>query len=112
MPSSDTTRLNKYISESGVCSRREADKFIEQGTVFVNGKRATIGAQVSSKDKVVVNGNLIEPRAPKTPSTLPSTSPRASPAPPKPASRTTSSATSSTVSGSSPSAASTKTPRA
>ncbi|UOQ50849.1 23S rRNA pseudouridine(2604) synthase RluF [Hymenobacter cellulosivorans] len=65
MPSSDTTRLNKYISESGVCSRREADRFIEQGTVFVNGKRATIGTQVSSKDKVVVNGNLIEPRAPE-----------------------------------------------
>ncbi|MCB2407950.1 23S rRNA pseudouridine(2604) synthase RluF [Hymenobacter lucidus] len=65
MPSPETTRLNKYISESGVCSRREADKYIEAGTVFVNGKRATIGTQVSSKDKVIVNGALIEPRAPE-----------------------------------------------
>ncbi|WP_375436472.1 23S rRNA pseudouridine(2604) synthase RluF [uncultured Hymenobacter sp.] len=58
-----TTRLNKYISESGFCSRREADKFIEQGNVFVNGKRAKIGVQVGSKDRVVVNGHAIEPRA-------------------------------------------------
>ncbi|MDU0371468.1 23S rRNA pseudouridine(2604) synthase RluF [Hymenobacter endophyticus] len=57
------TRLNKYISESGICSRREADRHIEQGNVFVNGKRAGIGDQVTRKDRVVVNGNLIEPRA-------------------------------------------------
>lgn len=57
------TRLNKYISESGLCSRREADRFIEQGVVFVNGKRAGVGVQVEPTDKVVVNGNLIEPRA-------------------------------------------------
>ncbi|GAA4380576.1 23S rRNA pseudouridine(2604) synthase RluF [Hymenobacter koreensis] len=57
------TRLNKYISESGICSRREADRFIEQGVVTVNGKRAGIGDQVTEKDRVVVNGNLIEPRA-------------------------------------------------
>jgi 23S rRNA pseudouridine2604 synthase len=58
-----STRLNKYISESGICSRREADRFIEQGVVFVNGKRAGVGDQVEPTDKVVVNGNLIEPRA-------------------------------------------------
>ncbi|GAA3995589.1 hypothetical protein GCM10022408_02650 [Hymenobacter fastidiosus] len=63
MPSSDSTRLNKYISESGVCSRREADKFIAEGNVFVNGKRAKIGDQVSPKDRVIVNGAHIEPRA-------------------------------------------------
>ena len=55
-------RLNKYISESGICSRREADRFIEQGNVFINGKRATIGDQVNSGDVVKVNGQLIEPR--------------------------------------------------
>ncbi|GAA3928954.1 23S rRNA pseudouridine(2604) synthase RluF [Hymenobacter algoricola] len=65
MPSSESTRLNKYISESGVCSRREADKFIAEGNVFVNGKRAKIGDQVSSKDRVIVNGAHIEPRAPE-----------------------------------------------
>ena len=57
------TRLNKYISESGVCSRREADRHIEQGNVLLNGKRASIGDQVTSKDRVVVNGIAIEPRA-------------------------------------------------
>ncbi|QIX60405.1 23S rRNA pseudouridine(2604) synthase RluF [Hymenobacter sp. BT18] len=57
------TRLNKYISESGICSRREADRHIEQGNVLVNGKRAAIGDQVTSKDRVVVNGIAIEPRA-------------------------------------------------
>ncbi len=52
-------RLNKFISDSGVCSRREADKYIEQGHVVVNGKRAKLGDQVSVKDKVMLNGNLI-----------------------------------------------------
>ena len=55
-------RLNKYISDSGICSRREADKFIEQGHVVVNGKRAKLGDQVSVKDKVHLNGNLIVPK--------------------------------------------------
>lgn len=53
-------RLNKFISDSGVCSRREADKYIEQGHVFVNGKRAVVGDQVSARDKVMLNGNQIE----------------------------------------------------
>lgn len=57
-----TTRLNKYISDSGICSRREADRFIDQGNVYINGKRATIGDRVSSGDSVKVNGTLIEPR--------------------------------------------------
>ena len=53
-------RLNKFISDSGVCSRREADKYIEQGHVFVNGRRANVGDQVSVRDKVLLNGNPIE----------------------------------------------------
>lgn len=57
-----TTRLNKYISESGICSRRDADRFIEQGNVYVNGKRAQVGDQVVAGDTVKVNGQLIEPR--------------------------------------------------
>jgi len=57
-----STRLNKYISESGICSRREADRYIEQGNVFINGKRAGIGDQVVAGDVVKVNGQLIEPR--------------------------------------------------
>ncbi|WP_130835651.1 23S rRNA pseudouridine(2604) synthase RluF [[Erwinia] mediterraneensis] len=58
-----STRLNKYISESGICSRRDADRYIEQGNVFINGKRAAVGAQVFAGDVVKVNGQLIEPRA-------------------------------------------------
>jgi 23S rRNA pseudouridine2604 synthase len=57
---SEKIRLNKFISDSGVCSRREADKYIEQGHVFVNGKRAAVGDQVSARDKVMLNGNPIE----------------------------------------------------
>ena len=54
------TRLNKYISESGMCSRRDADRYIEQGNVFINGKRAGVGDRVGPKDQVKVNGQLIE----------------------------------------------------
>ena len=53
-------RLNKFMSDSGICSRREADKFIETGHVTVNGHRAKIGETVSKHDKVMLNGNLIE----------------------------------------------------
>jgi len=57
-----TTRLNKYISESGLCSRREADKFIELGQVFINGKRAKVGDKVAIGDVVSVNGQKIAAR--------------------------------------------------
>ena len=62
MNENNSTRLNKYISESGLCSRREADRFIEQGLVFINGVRAKIGRQVFAGDRVVVNGEPIEPK--------------------------------------------------
>ncbi|WP_201587529.1 23S rRNA pseudouridine(2604) synthase RluF [Psychrobacter jeotgali] len=64
MFNASTTRLNKYISESGMCSRRDADRFIEQGNVFINDKRASVGQQVVAGDRVKVNGQLIEPREP------------------------------------------------
>ncbi|MGL5683676.1 MAG: 23S rRNA pseudouridine(2604) synthase RluF [Marinifilaceae bacterium] len=53
-------RLNKYISGSGICSRREADRYIEQGHVTINGKRATIGMRVLPGQKVKVNGVLVK----------------------------------------------------
>ncbi|HKN05776.1 MAG TPA: 23S rRNA pseudouridine(2604) synthase RluF [Buttiauxella sp.] len=62
MLTNSSIRLNKYISESGICSRRDADRYIEQGNVFINGKRAAIGDQVFAGDVVKVNGQLIEPR--------------------------------------------------
>jgi len=52
-------RLNKYISETGICSRREADSWIEQGRVSINGKRAELGTQVNEGDEVRVNGRLV-----------------------------------------------------
>lgn len=62
MNNNSATRLNKFISESGLCSRREADRYIEKGTVFINGKRAKVGDQVLAGDKVMVNGHNIEPK--------------------------------------------------
>ncbi|SFG04047.1 23S rRNA pseudouridine(2604) synthase RluF [Pontibacter chinhatensis] len=53
-------RLNKFISDSGYCSRREADKLIEQGRVTVNGKQPEVGTKVTTRDKVRVDGNLLE----------------------------------------------------
>ena len=53
-------RLNKYISSSGFCSRRDADRLIADGRVTINGKRASIGMRVLPGQKVKVNGELIE----------------------------------------------------
>ncbi len=50
------TRLNKYLSENGYCSRREADRLIQAGRVFVNGKQASLGDKVSEEDEVRVEG--------------------------------------------------------
>ncbi len=55
-------RLNKFISDTGMCSRREADRYITQGNVFINGRRAVIGDQVNTGDRVRVNGMDLEPR--------------------------------------------------
>ena len=49
-------RLNKYISETGVCSRREADAWIEAGRVTINGAPATLGTKVGENDRVCVDG--------------------------------------------------------
>ena len=57
-----STRLNKFIASSGLCSRRKADELIESGVVSVNGKKITeLGFLVSSKDKVFVNQKMIRP---------------------------------------------------
>jgi len=52
-------RLNKAISETGYCSRREADRLIEQKKVKVNGKTVGLGVKVKSSDKISVSGNII-----------------------------------------------------
>ncbi|UKB86157.1 rRNA pseudouridine synthase [Chryseobacterium sp. MEBOG06] len=61
----DTIRLNKYIANSGICSRREADELITQGLVEVNGKVVEeMGYQVQKTDRVVFDGQNITPEKP------------------------------------------------
>lgn len=60
MQNSGGTRINKYLSELGLCSRREADRWIEQGRVTVNGKQPTAGTRIGSRDKLRVDGRVIE----------------------------------------------------
>lgn len=55
-------RLNKFISETGRCSRREADEWIESGRVTVNGHRAAVGDVVEDDDEVRLDGDLVRPR--------------------------------------------------
>jgi 23S rRNA pseudouridine2604 synthase len=53
-------RLNKFISDTGFCSRREADKLIEQGLVTVNGQLGTLGTKVTEQDQVLVQGKPLK----------------------------------------------------
>ena len=55
-------RLNKHISDSGFCSRREADRLVAEGRVTVNGLRARIGAEVGEGDEVRIDGEVLRPR--------------------------------------------------
>ena len=56
----NTTNLNKFISSTGICSRREAEKFIVAGRVTINGEIAVLGNRVKEKDKVRVDGRLLQ----------------------------------------------------
>ena len=53
------TRINKYLSEVGFCSRREADKLIDAGRITVNGVVPEMGTKVSPEDEIRVNGKLV-----------------------------------------------------
>jgi len=57
------TRINKYICESGLCSRKTADEHVKQGVVLINGERAKLGDKVASADIVTVNGMSVKPLA-------------------------------------------------
>ncbi|RTE53451.1 23S rRNA pseudouridine(2604) synthase RluF [Arenibacter aquaticus] len=59
MKEKDATRINKFLSEMGYCSRRAADKLIEQGRVTINGKVPEMGTKITVDDEVHVDGKLI-----------------------------------------------------
>ena len=55
----ELTRINKFLSEIGYCSRRQADALIEQGRIYVNRKSAKMGMKVSEDDLIEVDGEKI-----------------------------------------------------
>ncbi len=62
MADTEGIRLNKYLAECGVCSRREADVLIAENKVTVNGKAAQPGMRVSEKDEIICNGKALKNR--------------------------------------------------
>lgn len=58
----ETKRINKYLSETGYCSRRQADTLVSENRVTINGKPAEMGAQVSDQDVIEVDGKPIQKR--------------------------------------------------
>ena len=58
------TRINKYLSEVGYCSRRVADRLIKEGKVTINGQTPEIGTKVDKGDQVEVEGQIIEEKEP------------------------------------------------
>ena len=61
----ETVRLNKFLSEKGICSRREADRLVDEGKVMVNGVCAVMGQKVSSADEIVVDGKKVSTKQDK-----------------------------------------------
>lgn len=59
MNDTNLTRINKFLSEIGYCSRRTADKLIEQGRVKINGEVPEMGTKISADDEVSVNGKVV-----------------------------------------------------
>jgi 23S rRNA pseudouridine2604 synthase len=59
MSDTNLTRINKFLSEIGYCSRRAADKLIEQGRVKINGEVPEMGTKISAEDEVSVNGKVV-----------------------------------------------------
>lgn len=65
----ERVRINKFLAQNGVCSRREADRLIEQNKVTINGMIATMGSQVTREDLVEVNGKPLKTNSIKGPET-------------------------------------------
>ena len=54
-------RLNKYLSDTGVCSRREADRLTESGRITINGRKAELGEKISGKERICLDGRPVRP---------------------------------------------------
>lgn len=60
MEEKQAVRINKYLSEIGYCSRRAADKLIQEGRITVNGKLVEMGLKVTPADKITVDGSVVD----------------------------------------------------
>lgn len=56
---SESVRINKYIASCGICSRRDADRLIEDGKVYVNGLKAESGQKIDGTETIIVNGKVL-----------------------------------------------------
>ena len=59
-------RINKYLSQIGICSRREADKLVDSGRIKVNDEIAILGTKIKDGDKITIDNKLIKPKKKKT----------------------------------------------
>ena len=59
-------RINKYLSQIGICSRREADKLVDSGRIKVNNEIAILGTKITEGDKITIDNKLIKPKKKKT----------------------------------------------
>ena len=59
-------RINKYLSQIGICSRREADKLVHSGRIKVNNEIAILGTKIKETDKITIDNKLIKPKKKKT----------------------------------------------
>ena len=58
-------RINKYLSQIGICSRREADKLVDSGRIKVNNEIAILGTKITEGDKITIDNKLIKPKEKK-----------------------------------------------
>tara|TARA_X000000368_G_scaffold159264_1_gene125496 strand:- start:5613 stop:6296 length:684 start_codon:yes stop_codon:yes gene_type:complete len=59
-------RINKYLSQIGICSRREADKLVDSGRIKINDEIAVLGTKIKEGDKITIDNKLIKPKKKKT----------------------------------------------
>ena len=59
-------RINKYLSQIGICSRREADKLVDSGRIRINDEIAVLGTKIKEGDKITIDNKLIKPKKKKT----------------------------------------------